>query len=229
MTDGALQILFSDLLDTIDSGEKYQVTALFHKTKSIRHTIQLKRRHIRINIAESFRQAPEQVLKNLAVILYSKLFRYKIDTKINHEYRQYVENTILPNHKTLLRKPNKKYKAQGLVYNLEAIFEDINRAYFQNQLKKPVLGWSLNKSFTRLGFYAEDKNLLVVSSIFDAPRVPVKIVEYMMYHEMLHIAVPTKAVNGRRRVHPPEFKKLDHAFPEYVEIQKWIRKNRTKL
>jgi len=50
-----------------------------------------------------------------------------------------------------------------------------------------------------------------------------------MYHEMLHIAMPSKVVNGRRRIHPPEFKKMDRAFPDYDVIQKWIKKHRTRL
>ena len=229
MTDGALQILFSDLLDTINHKNKYQVTAVFYETKSIRHTIQLRRRHIQIKIANSFRQTPEHILKILGFILYSKIFYYKVDTKTRREYRQYIEDAILPNHKTHLRKPSTRYKTQGNVYNLELIFEDINRVYFQNQLKKPILGWSLNKSYTRLGFYAEDKNLLVVSRIFDSSRVPLKVVEYMMYHEMLHIVIPTKVVNGRRRIHPSEFKKMDRSFPDYDEIQKWIKNFRARL
>jgi hypothetical protein len=229
MTDGALQILFSDLLNTIVPKKKYQVSAVFYETKSISHTIQVRRKHIQIKIANSFQQAPEHILKYLAVILYSKIFRYKIDSKIRREYKRFIEEAILPNHKIRSRRPNLKYKAQGEVYNLEYIFEDINRSYFQNHLKKPILGWSLNKSYTRLGFYAEDKNLLVISRILDAASVPLKVVEYMMYHEMLHIAIRTKILNGRRRVHPPEFKKLDRAFPNYAEIQKWINKNRRKL
>ena len=229
MTDGALQILFSDLLDTIDHKKKYQVTAVFYQSKSIRHTIQLRRRHIQVKIAHSFRDTPEHILKILGLILYSKLFRFKIDAQTRRIYRQYVEDSILPNHSGQSRRPSKNYKAQGNYYNLNHIFDDINRAYFQNQLKKPILGWSLNKSYTRLGFYAEDKNLLVISRIFDSSRVPDKVVEYMMYHEMLHIAIPSKVVNGRRRIHPQEFKRMDKAFPDYDVIQKWIKKNRTRL
>lgn len=229
MTDSALQILFSDLLNTIVSKKRYKVTAVFYETKSIRHTIQLRQKHIQIKIANSFRQAPEHILKYLAIILYSKIFRYKIDSKIRQTYKQFVEETILPNHKTLSRKPSLKYKAQGEVYNLEYIFNDINRAYFQNRLKQPILGWSLNKSYTRLGFYAEDKNLLVISRIFDSISVPIKVVEYMMYHEMLHIAIPSEVVDGRRRVHPAKFNKLDRTFPDYNEIQKWIKKKGRKL
>lgn len=229
MTDGALQLIFTDLLHSLTSKKRFQVTAIFYKTKSVRHTIQLQRKHIQIRIAQSFNQAPEHILRSLGIILFSKVFHFKVDPKLRREYKQYIEVSILPNHPVTIRKPSTKYKVQGIFYNLEEIFDYINRRYFQNQITKPILGWSLNKSYTRLGFYSEDKKLLVVSRIFDSKKVPIKIVEYMMYHEMLHIAIPIKLVNGRRKVHSPEFKKMDLAFPGYDEIQKWIKKNRTKL
>lgn len=229
MTDGALQLLFSELLTSIVRKQKYKVTAVFYETKSIRHTIEMKRNHIKIRIAQSFRDAPEYILKNLGIILFSKLFHYKIDSKIRREYKQYVEDAVLPFHPPRRRKPSSRYKSQGKFYNLNDIFDDVNRVYFQSKLPKPKLGWSLNKSYTRLGFYAEDKHLLVISRIFDNARVPIKIVEYMMYHEMLHIAIPSKIKNGRRSMHPRELRQLDHAFPDYDKIQKWIKKYRTKL
>jgi hypothetical protein len=229
MTDGTLQLLFTDLLNTIAPKKRLQVTAVFYDTKSLRHTIQLKRKHIEIRIAQKFKDAPEHILHSLGIILYSKIFRYKVDSKTRRIYKEYVEESILHEYPVEIRKPSSRYKAQGKVYNLEYIFDDINRAYFQNRLKKPTLGWSLNKSYTRLGFYVEDKKLLVISRIFDSSRVPVKIVEYMVYHEMLHIVIPARTVNGRRKVHYPEFKKMDRSFPEYDEIQKWIKKYRKKL
>jgi hypothetical protein len=51
----------------------------------------------------------------------------------------------------------------------------------------------------------------------------------MMYHEMLHIYFPTTSKNGRRSIHPPEFKKMEKKFPQFEEIQRWIKKNRHKL
>lgn len=229
MTDDALQFLFSDLLNTMAPNKNYRISTIFYKTKSLRHTIQLKRKYIQIRIAEPLRQAPEHILRSLGIILYSKLFRFKIDSNLRRKYRHFVEDSILPIHPSTTRKPSSKYKAQGNIYNLELIFDYVNRAYFHNKLQKPILGWSLKKGYTRLGFFAEDKNLLVISRIFDTSRVPLKVVEYMMYHEMLHIAIPTKVIDGRRKIHPPDFKKMDRTFPDYDEIQKWIKKNRARL
>jgi predicted metal-dependent hydrolase len=229
MTENALQLIFSNLLSSIAPHKNYQVKAVFYDTKSIRHTIELKRKYIQVKIAKSLRDAPEEILHSLGIILYSKLFRFKIDKSHRRAYNKYLEEKILPNQPLRTRKPSARYKPEGNYYNLNHIFEDINRTFFKNALKRPVLGWSLKKSYTRLGFYSEEKDLLVISRIFDSSRVPLKVLEYMMYHEMLHILIPTRVKNGRRSIHPREFKEKDRAFPDYDEIQKWIKKKSRKL
>jgi len=53
--------------------------------------------------------------------------------------------------------------------------------------------------------------------------------EFLMYHEMLHIVFPTERINGRRRIHPPVFKGAERRFPEYQKIQHWIQRKRHRL
>ena len=77
--------------------------------------------------------------------------------------------------------------------------------------------------------YALERNLLVISSIFDSARTKVEVLKFLMYHEMLHIYLPAKKVNGRRRIHPSEFKELERRFPDFEKIQKWIKKKRHRL
>jgi len=184
---------------------------------------------IQIKIAESFRSVPQDILEILGLILISKLFRYQINRKLRAAYREYVNHHILPQHREYERKPSRRYNANGQYYNLEEIFDGLNKRYFNIQLNKPLLGWSLNKSYSRLGFYSPLKKLLVISRIFDAKKVPLQVVEYLVYHEMLHIYIPPITVNGRRRLHTPEFRRLEKSFPNYEKMQKWIHKYRKKM
>lgn len=105
----------------------------------------------------------------------------------------------------------------------------MNQAYFGGELARPILGWSLRKAYRRLGFYNKEKNLLVISRIFDSKKVPRKVVEYLMYHEMLHIAIPTVHNNGRRTIHGRSFREKERQFPQYEFVQKWLSKNLRKL
>jgi hypothetical protein len=229
MNDAQLEALYNSLLEEYFPNKKYLLKAQFYITKSLRHTIELNSKQVIIRVAEPFRSVPEKILTILGLILLAKLFRYKIDRKLNRAYRSYVEQNLSPLYKPKPRKPSSKYTAQGSVYDLDFVFDTLNSLYFNNKLDKSILGWSLNKSYTRLGFYVSEKNLLVISRIFDSPKAPKEVVDFLVYHEMLHIYIPVKKVNGRRRIHPPEFYRMEKMFPNYEKIQAWIKKKRKYL
>ena len=229
MNDVRLQALYNDLLNKHFPHEKYPLKAQFYNTKSLRHTIELNSKIIIIRIAERFRTAPQDILSILGIILLAKLFRYKIDRSINRAYREYLKQHILPFHTHQKRKPSPKYRAEGNVYDLNVIFDRINRNFFDNKLQKPILGWSLRKSYARLGFYSSERNLLVISRIFDSKKVPPEVVEFLMYHEMLHVLFPVEEINGRRCIHPLKFRRYEKLYPDYEKIQAWIKKRREKL
>ncbi len=230
MDDHQLQELYFGLFKQYFPNKKrYDLKAQFYTSKSLRHTIEIKSNVIHVRIANHFVSVPREILSVLGLILLGKLFRYKIDRALTRTYRAYVEKHIMPYRERKASKPSPRYTANGSVYDLDEMFDRLNRIYFDAKLKKPLLGWSLNKSYTRLGFYSEERSLLVVSRIFDSRKTPEEVVQFLLYHEMLHILIPVTKKKGYRRIHPPEFRRLEKAFPDFASIQKWIDKNRIKL
>ena len=49
----------------------------------------------------------------------------------------------------------------------------------------------------------------------DSPSVPRYLVEYVVYHEMLHIKFPVERRGQRRIVHSREFRDAEKKFPQY--------------
>lgn len=230
MDDHQLQQLYFGLLKQyFPQKKRYELKAHFYASKSLRHTIEIKSNVIYVRIANHFVSVPREILSILGLILLGKLFRYKIDRALTRTYRDYVEKHIMPYRERKVRKPSPRYTAKGRVYNLSEMFDRLNQSYFGGKLIKPVLGWSLNDSYTRLGFYSEERNLLVISRIFDSRKTPAEVVQFLLYHEMLHILIPVTKKNGYRSIHPPEFRRLEKEFPDFESIQKWIDKNRAKL
>jgi len=229
MDNRQLETLYQELLEEYFPRKSYDLRAFFYPSNSLRHTVEIKRRVITIRIAQILQSAPEHVLRTLGLILLLKIFRYKADRELNRIYRQYIRENILPQHKPQRRAPSSRYTHLGRYYNLDELFDVLNRKYFENRLDKPLLGWSLNPSYRRLGFFVREKNLLVISRILDSRKVPREIVEFMLYHEMLHIDIPVAEVNGRRRIHPPEFLMREKEFPDYNNIQHWLKKNLKRL
>ncbi len=229
MTEGDLQQISSELVKELTGKSKIQVEACFYKSRALNHKIKLEKGTIHIRIAEALQQAPELIIRVLITILVLKLYRYKVDRQLYRAYREYVERHphLVAPPKT--KRPSRFYQPEGRFFNLRELFLEINARFFENKLDLPILGWSLRKSYRRLGFYSSEKNLLVISRIFDAPKVPEQVVKFLLYHEMLHMAIPIQKINGRRRIHTTEFKRREQAFPEYEAIQKWLKKNLRKL
>ena len=88
-------------------------------------------------------------------------------------------------------------------------FQLVNEGHFMGLLDRPNLRWGSN-SFRKLASYDYHTNLITVSSLFrDAPR---HLLDYLMYHEMLHKKLKFSSSNGRTRHHSQEFRKLEREF-----------------
>ena len=84
---------------------------------------------------------------------------------------------------------------------------------------RPQLGWSRGISRTMLGHFDPAHNAIVISRIFDQPRVPALALDYVMYHEMLHLLHPVDHAGVRRRVHTREFREAEKKFPRVMEAK----------
>ena len=83
----------------------------------------------------------------------------------------------------------------------------MNDLYFDNQIKKPTLTWSARTTFRRLGHHDAAHDTIVISKSLDDKKVPRFVVEFVVFHEMLHILHPAKIQNGRRYHHTPVFRR----------------------
>lgn len=228
MNNQELTQIFKDTHRGYFSKNNKKITAEFYPYRSLRHTVEWNHKSLKIRVSEFFTHAPLRIIKILAIILLAKVYKYKVDKEIKRVYQNYLKELqkSMPNP---VRRAPLKYTAKGDIYNLKEIFNSLNTKYFSNQLNVQFIGWSKNKSYSRLGFYDKERNLLVISKIFDSPKVPQQVIEFLVYHEMLHIHIPINTKNGRRQIHPKEFKKIEQKFPAFEKIDQWIKKNRYKL
>ena len=75
-----------------------------------------------------------------------------------------------------------------------------------------------------LGHYDAAHNTIVVSRVFDRPSSPRYAIEYLLYHEMLHLKHPVKMRGVRRCVHSSEFKAEEALFPQLKEAMAFIKR-----
>ena len=90
-------------------------------------------------------------------------------------------------------------------------------------MARPQMTWSRDHARNSLGHYDPAHNAIVVSRIFDRPRVPRFAVEYIVYHEMLHLKHPVKLRGSRRCVHSADFQAEEKLFPQLDEVKQFLR------
>jgi hypothetical protein len=100
----------------------------------------------------------------------------------------------------------------------------LNRQYFDGLLGRPLLGWSRRFSRSLLGHFDPSHNAIIISRIFDRPATPALALEYVMFHEMLHLRYPVDHNGVRRRVHTREFRQAERAFPKLAEAKDLLKK-----
>ena len=198
----------------------------FFAFANVNNTIRLRDGQILARLSDLLEGAPDSVLYAIAHILLAKLYRKPIAGSHAVRYRKYVASHEIASKAHLIRQIRGRKRissANGHRFNLEEIFDELNTLYFHGLLGKPQLTWSLSDSRSSLGHYDPAHNTIVVSRIFDRESIPRFALEYLLFHEMLHLKHPVKLRGSKRCVHPPEFQAEEKSFPHYEQAKKFLK------
>jgi len=182
---------------------------------------------IHARISDLLEGAPPSVLEALARILLGKLFRRPAARIYAHRYRLYLNRQDVRRQAQLVRQiRGRKFVSgpQGSHYNLEQVFEALNAAHFHGLMARPELGWSRGRSRNLLGHFDPAHNAIIISRIFDNAAIPRLLLEYVMFHEMLHLRYPVEHKGARRCVHTKEFREAEKQFAGWKEAKEGLKK-----
>ncbi len=205
-----------------------EIEVVFYPYIHLHHTIRMREGKAYVRLSELMADAPLAVQRALAFILVAKLMRRKVPKAANLLYRDYTSQAHIRDKAEESRKARGRKvigSAKGRFYDLDQMFAQLNAHYFQSELPKPVLTWSQRKTYSILGHHDPTHETIVISKSLDSARVPAFVVEYVLYHELLHIKHPIEMVNGRQRKHSREFKKDEKKFTYYHQAEKWLKYN----
>ena len=198
----------------------------FYHFTNINNTIRLREGVVLARLSDLLESAPEPVLHAIAHILLAKLYRKPIDKTQAARYRRYVGSHDLAAKAHLIRQIRGRKKigpSKGRVYDLDAIFEELNTRFFHGLMARPTMTWSAHHSRQSLGHYDPAHNAIVVSRIFDRANVPRYAIEYLVYHEMLHLKHPVRLRGSRRCVHSRAFQDEEKLFPELQSALRFLK------
>lgn len=198
----------------------------FYPFVGVKNNIRRSGDRLHARISDQLTDAPVAVLESLAHQLLAMIYRRRPRRDAVQVYREYVASHDMhaKAHATRQARGRKRItSAAGDIYHLDEIFDELNRRYFQGKLQRPELTWSSARSRRRLGHYDAAHNVIVISRVFDHHTVPRHAVEYIVYHEMLHLKHPVKLNGSRRCVHGKEFQADERLFPHLREAKAFLK------
>jgi hypothetical protein len=171
---------------------------------------------------EAFIGAPPAVMESM---VRAALLPKKRQKEPLAEVRQFADTQAFSdlaqkiNHRPLASDDG---RSRGRYHDLKAAFERVNRRYFNNLLACPGLVWGQRLSRRKLGHYQSATDTVQVSRTLDNPDVPTFVVDFVVYHELLHKQFGIQVNGGRRYSHTPAFKQAERRFQRFQEAQDFL-------
>jgi hypothetical protein len=200
----------------------------FRRFTSLNTTIRLREGRLHVRLSDLLEYAPEPVHRAIAHILLAKLYKKLPIQRVHADrYRRYVSSEAVARQAEHIRQTRGRktiLTAKGRYYDLDEVFESLNTRFFHGLLGRPLLTWSAHHARRMLGHYDAAHNTIMVSRVFDRADTPRCAVEYLLYHEMLHLKHPVRVKAGRRCVHSKAFQEDERLFPELEAAKAYLKR-----
>jgi len=171
--------------------------------------IKLERNKISVNLNLQWKDIEDEIKIGLIQSLLVRIFKKKVNTTNIELYNNFIKNipTLTPKTKT---NPV-----------LESSFNRVNQNFFENTIEQPNLTWG-TASRRKLASYNFHDDTVTVSTIFKDSRE--EILDYLIYHELLHKHHKFNHKNGRSHFHTPKFRNDENLYPKKKEIDQEINR-----
>lgn len=179
-----------------------------------------------VRLSDLFRGAPVDVMEALAGTLLAKVYRRRLPRQCEDAYRSFTLDAATRRRLRRVRSARGRKlpdAPRGRTFRLDTLFSRLNRDYFGNRLRRPRLAWSARPWKSQLGIFDPALGQIVLSSRLDRRDVPRSVVEYVLYHEMLHVKHPVRRAACGLQSHSPEFQREERRFRHYARARQFLR------
>jgi len=173
------------------------------KFRGYNANIRRRANHISVNMSREWEDVSLEIKKGLIEELLIRLFKKKAQTINMDLYHNFLKtlSTVAP-----------KTQTHPI---LEQSFSRVNKQLFFNSMEQPNL--KLSNGLRRVGTYEYSTDTITLSNILLENEA---LLDYVMYHELLHKKHQYTAKNGRSRHHSTEFRNDEKKFPNSEKLEK---------
>ncbi|MBI2191054.1 MAG: M48 family metallopeptidase [Planctomycetes bacterium] len=169
---------------------------------------------------EGFLNAPDAVLAAVVRCLHRR--QPEARREVNRHQLSEAFTSVSAELEAVLEPP--EGDSRGRTCDLAEIFESVNRSYFDGAMPRPRLRWSARALLSKFGHYRFAADEVMISSLLDRPELPRFVVEFVLYHELLHKKHGQRLNGCRLSYHTPEFRADEIRFERYREAEEILNR-----
>lgn len=197
------QDAFEDLFP--DKELEYQFSLKYTKQfKPYNANVRKQGKNITFHLSHKWKTVSREIQIGLLQELLSKLFKAKKGTVNKDLYHHFMKKIHIAAPKVHTHPV------------LEESFNRNNELFFHGLLEKTNLKWGTH-SVRQLGLYEYGSDTITISKIFIDENQ--ELLDYVMYHEMLHKHLKFECKKGKSHHHTPEFRRREALFPESKRLE----------
>jgi len=216
---------FRQLLGRVPRGLR-EVKITYYPYRDVQAKIARQNGVLRVRLSEMLEDMPEDLHRALALVLVGKMERKPYPKAEEERLDRYLESDLIrrrmaEKERLRPRRPQ-HYGTQGWKFDLVDVFDRVNRQYFGGKLPRPGISWTRTQSKKRMGYVDEERQNVYISRWLDRPRVPRYVIEYVMFHELLHLVYPSEHRGKRTFHHTKTFHEAEKIFKDYAKALRWL-------
>jgi len=220
--------LFIEESEVFNAGSKKEILFEIKNYSSIKYTIRGKGNKILFWIGDIFLLSDQYTFRAICRKMWHHYKGEKEDERDNHLYLDFVHDPLIQKKWQKLRLERGRGKQilppKGRHHDLEKILSKVRNIQFQGMKELPDIAWSKRAARKRYAHYDSLYNIIVISRILDSLKVPSYVLEFIIFHELLHVKMGIGKVKSKRRIHTPLFRKLERGHPFYKKTKSFLSK-----
>ena len=206
-------------------GKEYgfdDVSAEFAAFKEFKIKWQRSRGKADFRVSDYLDDAEQKVVEGVARSLFSKI------SGCDTGYPEEMSEWMISGSFVRSKQPTYLKRSRNLTRSTKGDSRDLNDSY-RRLIEAGLIehdpdvhvSWTVEPNLRRVGYCSVLMKVIAISSVFDNKLIPEFVLDYVVYHEFLHIMVGFNLF-GRR--HGPDFLKEEGKYPKREEAEEWLKR-----
>lgn len=208
---------------------KLALSPSYYRYRGLTHTVRIRRNRLFVRISHHFENEEPRVIEAVGHILFRKILRrrqlkkeWEIARDAERRLEPIVANESVPSPNPRISQRHWR-PPEGKVHNLHAMTKSLSARFFESRFPDIPLAWTARNVKGYWGKYFAEPPMIVLNRKLDHAKVPVFVVEAVLYHEMLHHHLGIEKTGGRRRIHTQEFRQAENLYPQMKEAEDFLQ------